>query len=330
MKTWHWLEGVPVVGALTGRSTVHSSISHRRFQAGMLLLVLMTPLVLAGLWHLAHRYDNAMPATIQIAGGLEGGVYNDVSSKIAQRIAAKYPVKVDVQPTGGSFDNRTQLVAGHVQMAPLQASAISGDDLCVVAPLFYEAVHVLVRHDSTIQSVEHLGGRQVAIGPPGSGSRRTAELVFDSLTLQPPIVPREVATWSALESDDPPESAVICIGRGSRLVSRLLSSGKWRLVPIPSAIQIALQHPTLRPMNIAADQYVDAQLPATGIATIGTTAFLAARNDAPGEMIEAALEALYAPPTIFPSLIPRHRAAEWQGLAFHPVARRFFQAAPDH
>ncbi len=45
MKVWHWLEGVPLVGALSGRRVLDTSATHRRFQAAMLLLLLMTPII---------------------------------------------------------------------------------------------------------------------------------------------------------------------------------------------------------------------------------------------------------------------------------------------
>jgi eukaryotic-like serine/threonine-protein kinase len=42
-------------------------------------------------------------------------------------------------------------------------------------------------------------------------------------------------------------------------------------------------------------------------------------------MITQALELIYQyPPT--PQLIPRHQAAEWQGLAFHREARKFYES----
>ncbi|QDT13566.1 serine/threonine-protein kinase [Stieleria marina] len=325
MKTWHWLERVPVVGALTGRHVVETSVSHRRFQACILFLFLLTPLAGVALLQVWHHYNNVLPQSIQLAGGLDGGVYNDVTKRISDRLVDDYGVQVQLIPTAGSFDNRARLLAGDVHLAPMQASAISGDQLCVVAPLFYEAVHVVVHHELPVESIEDLAGYDVAVGPPLSGSRRTAELVFDSIQLEPAIRPREVSGWSEMYQPNAPRAAVICIGKRSTLVSNLLTSGDWKLVPIPDAIQISLQHPTLRPMSIHADEYPDANLPAAGIATIGTTAFLAARQDTPGDLVSAALKVLYEQPTLFPSLISRSNAAEWQGLSFHPVARRYFQ-----
>ena len=42
MKAWHWIEGVPLVGAIMGRRILHGSQSHRRFQAALLMLLVLT------------------------------------------------------------------------------------------------------------------------------------------------------------------------------------------------------------------------------------------------------------------------------------------------
>ena len=329
MRVWHWLEGVPVVGALSGRRVLNASAGHRRFQAAILLLALLTPVLAAALLVLWQRHLQNMPAKVKIAGGLDGGVYNDVSNALAERLVSAHEVTTDVIHSNGSIDNRNRLLAGEVDLAPMQATAIGGDDLCVVAPLFYEAVHVLARDDSQITTIEDLRGHRVAVGPRGSGSRSTAELVFESVGLTEDLLRREVIGWTELERQGGPDAAVICIGRGSPLVTKLLNSGRWKMVPIPAAIQISLQHPTLRPMTIGSDEYEGIELPAGGISTVGTTAFLAARQDTPADLVIAALDALYQDPPMWSGLIPRQRAAEWQGLAFHPAARRYFISASD-
>ena len=88
--------------------------------------------------------------------------------------------------------------AGDFDLAPMQATAISGDRLCVVAPLFYEILYVFARIDSDIHSIADLRNRHVAVGPPGSGSRATAELVLESLQLTPEVVTRDVIDWEQL------------------------------------------------------------------------------------------------------------------------------------
>ena len=110
-------------------------------------------------------------------------------------------------------------------------------------------IHVLVRTDAGIESITDLRGRRVAVGPQGSGSQATAELIFQAFDLPTDQVTREVTDWEKLFADDGPEAAIMSIGRGSRLVSRLLTGDRWRLLHIPRAVSIALDHPTLRPMH---------------------------------------------------------------------------------
>ena len=325
MKLWHWLEGVPLVGALTGRRVLDTSVTHRRVQAGMLLLLILLPVVATGLFTIWRHQQQTMPNVVRVAGGIDDGVYNNVSIEIANRLQVAYDITTETIATSGSLDNRNRLLHGQVDIAPMQATAISGDRLRVIAPLFYEVLYVIARQDSQINSINDLYGHRVAVGPEGSGSRATAELVLASLDFSGDAVQREIIDWELLEEPDAPSAAMICIGRGSPLVRELLNSGTWRLVTIPDGIEIALAHPTLRPMTISPSEFPSIDLAANEIQTVGTTAFLAADADAPADLVRGVLEALYQEPELCVGLMPRYQAAEWQGLAFHPEARRFFQ-----
>ncbi len=327
MKAWHWLEGVPLVGALSGRRVLDTSATHRRLQAAMLLLLLMAPIIALSMILVWQRQREAMPKIVRFAGGIEGGVYNDVSTELAHRLGVSHDVTTQIVGSGGSLDNRDRLLSGTVDLAPMQATAISGDPLCVVAPLFYEVLYVLAQVNTEIHSIHDLRGHHVAVGPLGSGSRATAELVLTSLNLTSDLVTRDVIDWQQLFSDDAPDAAMLCIGQGSPLVSKLLKDGQWRLVPVPRGVQISLEHPTLRPMTIEANELsgrLSGDATAEGIPTVGTTAYLAAREDTPSELVVAVLDALYQAPPPFIGLIPRDQSAEWQGLAFHPAARQYF------
>ncbi len=330
LKTWHWVSGVPLVGALIGRKIVRTSPGHRRFQAAMLLLLALSPFLFvigAMLW--SHHIE-AMPQSVALAGGLEQGTYNRVSQAIADRLERSAGVATRVIASDGSLDNRQLLITREVQLAPMQASAISGDDLCVIAPLFYEAAHLLVRAPELLDRQDPLGlqflaGQRIAVGPIGSGSRRAADMILDSLKLPADVASREVIAWEQLRSPDAPDVALICVGRGSELVSELLRRN-WRLVAIPQGITISMQHPTLRTITIDQTDYPTAGIPDGGLATVGTTAFLVTRRDAPSALVQTTLELLYQPPRLFVDLIPKERAAEWQGLDLHHAARGYFES----
>lgn len=323
IKTWHWLEGVPVVGALTGRHAVKASISHRRFQAGMLALILATPFILFGAGRLLHGWKNQLPTHVGFAGGLDGGAYTDMSTRIAERLKQNFPkLATSVTPTGGSFDNQTRLSGGEVDLAPMQTTATGDKSLCIVAPLFHEIAHVIVPASSAAQSVMDLKGKRIAVGPPQSGSRATAELVFGSLNLEYEKI--EVSGWSDLEASDVADAALICVRPQSELISKLINTGKWRLLQNPYASRVALEHSlVLQFIEIKPDDYPDANL-ASDVHSICTTCYLTARKDAPDDLIRATLDAIYSDPPIINNLIPRTSAAEGP-IEYHPVAEAFFR-----
>ncbi len=361
-RTVAWTRQVPVIAALTGQPTTDAPLSQRRFQTLMLMLAILVPLVLLS-WSWWHRHRSAaMPRHVSFAGGLVGGLYTNTAQHLADVLQRETGVPCDVIPTRGTWDNRAKLLAGQVQLAPLQASAIGGEELAVIAPLFYEAVHVLVRRDGPVHVIADLPGNAIAVGPPGSGSRRAAELVLDSLKLNGTTCPRIDLEWPQLKTMLVPAAgqktkvsvAIICIGPGSELVRGLLADGSWELISLTNSVAISLQHPTLRPMTLQRSTYrsdtytaettspvADDPSPATKtreaprlpennpinedmtIETLGTTAFLVCRQDTSNALVRAALQALYHPPTMV-GLIPADHAAEWQGLAFHRAAREYF------
>lgn len=327
VKAAQWFTGVPLFGALTGRKILTSTQSHRRFQAAMLCLFLLAPLIAASAMVYVRQTRDAMPRHVAIAGGIDGGLYNELSQNIAQQLAAVSQVQTTVIPSGGSLDNRELLLSGKVQLAPMQTTAVSGDEIRVAAPLFYEIVYAMAKNDSGIKSINDLEGRRVEIGPPASGSSATAELIFASIDVDPAKIQRIQSDWSILSTNDAPDAAILCLGRGSDLVDQLLQSGRWSILEIPTAVDIALAHPTLRPMQIHPSDHPGIDMPVGGITTVGTTGFLAVRTDAPADLVTTTLRVLYQyPPTA--ELIPRRQAAEWQGLAFHPAARAFYSETP--
>ena len=294
----------------------------------MLLLLAMTPFFVVIGAMLRSRHNQLMPAQVVVAGGVDRGVYNEISSTIAARLKAATDVPASMVETGGSEDNRERLLSRQVDLAPMQASSINSDQLCVVAPLFDEAAHLLVHPTETtgtpeILDFEFVLGKPIAVGPEQSGSRQTADMILESLELSPQDCPRQVISWNELGSPDAPSVALICVGRGSSLVADLLQTG-WQLIPIPQTGKILREHPTLKRAEIEPTHYAGADIPPQGVETVGMTAFLAARRDAPSALVEATLDVLYQPPEIISEMITRKSAAEWQQLDLHHTARHYY------
>ena len=317
-----WFDSLPIIEAVRGRRISKATHSHRRFQAAMLLVMLVAPMMIAAAMMIARSRHEAMPWRVAIAGGLDGGMYTDVSAAIAQSLGESTGADVRVIPSGGSIDNRRALLTGEIQLAPMQATAVSGNQLRVVAPLFYERVYVLSHVDRGIDTIDDLPGHTVGVGPPGSGSKATAMFVLGSLGMvdRVEVMP---CRWEILKTDQSPDVAIVCLGSSSPMIDELLRDDRFELLPLIDSIDIALDHPALRTMRIEPIAGTD-KIPAGGLPTVGTTAFLATTADAPSALVDNVLAAIYRKPPVA-DLIPAARAAEWQGLALHPAARSYYQ-----
>ncbi|QDS89738.1 Serine/threonine-protein kinase PrkC [Rosistilla ulvae] len=321
-----WLSEVPIFAALIGRRLMHTSDSHRRFQSTMLLFVLSLPMLLAAGLFGARMLHDRLPSEPKIAGGPAGDVYAEVAGELADRLHQAVDRPVVAIQTQGSVENLEHLLAGDVDLAILQASAVRGEQVSVIAPLYYEAVHLLARRDAAIDRFAEVAGHRVAIGGQGSGSQLAAHMLFDSLGLAESDIEIVYQPFQQSQGDATIPLSIACVARGSKIMAAALQSQQFQLLAVEDPLNISLDHPTLRPLQILPADYPAADLPADGIATVGTTAFLATRRNSPAVLVTATLEALYRSEISVPRMITRQQAAEWQGLALHPAARAFYES----
>ena len=110
------------------------------------------------------------------------------------------------------------------------------DKIVYLAKLFNEEMHLVVRADAGVASIQHLAGRTVNLGEAGSGTQSIARDVFTRLG----IAVREVnmterAAIEGLRSGD--IDATIVIG-GKPVPAVALMSAGFRLLPVPFVKQL--------------------------------------------------------------------------------------------
>jgi TRAP transporter TAXI family solute receptor len=110
------------------------------------------------------------------------------------------------------------------------------DKIVYLAKLFNEEMHLVVRADAGVASIQHLAGRTVNLGEAGSGTQNIARDVFTRLG----IAVREVnmterAAIEGLRSGD--IDATIVIG-GKPVPAVALMSAGFRLLPVPFVKQL--------------------------------------------------------------------------------------------
>jgi TRAP transporter TAXI family solute receptor len=138
--------------------------------------------------------------TFTVATGPTGTEYARFGASLIEAVNAVAPsVKLRQRASDGSVDNARILARGEADYAIVQgdvaAAALAGDDvfahggaltnLRAVGSLFPEAIHVVVRADSSIRTIAELRGKRVNIGAPASGTRFDALAVLEAHGIKP-------------------------------------------------------------------------------------------------------------------------------------------------
>ena len=123
------------------------------------------------------------PAFFRIGTGGTGGTYYPVGGMIANAVSTD-KINVSAVATNGSVANVNGIVGGSMEsgfsQADINSWAYTGtgiyegkpkiEELRVIANLYPESVHVVVRKGAGIKSLADLKGKRVSLDEPGSGT----------------------------------------------------------------------------------------------------------------------------------------------------------------
>jgi TRAP transporter TAXI family solute receptor len=196
----------------------------------------------------------------------------------------------------------------------------------VVAPLFFEPIHILVPKESTIQQVEDLKGQEVVLGSKDSGTRQAALKLLKHFGLSDKDLTPVDSDWNTIGNDGPKLPMFAVIKAEQPGITELLSSGAYRLMSIADAPKMTLAEPMFRLYQFPSGSYRGHVT--EPVSSLATAALLVVRRDASSRLVEECLKAIYESKGLADGLIAKEMAAEWQGLPYHPAARRYFESLP--
>lgn len=325
-RGWHWLLGVPMIGAVLDHRVVEPTDAHRWVQRGLIASAMLMIMAWAMFIVSSSNWQtNRLPKSLRIAAGAAGGGYERIANAICTAFSADHLCDATSLNTEGSLENIDKLLSRNVDLALLQANMVGSSPITVVAPLYYEAVHLLVRNDAGIHSISDLKQKNVMIGVEKSGTYSASRLLLARANLTLEDIHVIQGDWRQLATQADVDAAFVVVQTGNAIMRDLLADGKFKLLPIEEAMEFSLDQPTFHALALTKSMYPACDLPQGGILTVATTAFLAARADAPDILVEKVLECLFSPATIEEcGLLSAERAAHWQGLAWHPAAQRYF------
>jgi len=297
----------------------------------------------------------ALPAQAQqffrIGTGGTAGTYYPVGGMIANAVSQPGKIVVTAQASNGSLANVTAIAGGALESGFSQADvatwAYKGNGifegkpsvpgLRLIANLYPESVHVVVKKGSGIKSVADLKGRRVALDEPGSGTLVNARAILAAYGVkESDIKPEYIKPNQAGDKmkDGALDAFFFTGGAPAGAIAELASAGGGiDILPIDGAAAEQLKKTSgfFADDVIAADTY-------KGVGQVKTLAVGAqwvTSDKADANTVYEITKALFgdaAQKTLAAGhakgrFITKENAVKGAGIPFHPGAEKFYKEA---
>ncbi len=287
----------------------------------------------------------------RIGTGGTAGTYYPVGGMIANAVSQPGKIIVTAQASNGSVANVNGIVGGAMESGFSQADVATWAQtgtgiyegkpnvpgLRLIANLYPESVHIVVRKGSGIKTVADLKGKRVGLDEPGSGTLVNARLILAAHGVkEADIKPEYIKPNQAGDKmkDGSLDAFFFTGGAPAGAIAELASSGAGiELVPIggPQAEGLRMASPFFAPDTIAAETY-------KGVAAVQTLAVGAqwvTSDKADADTVYQITKALFSESTqkalqaghAKGKLITKENAVKSAGIPFHPGAEKFYREA---
>ena len=285
----------------------------------------------------------------RIGTGGTAGTYYPVGGMIANAVSQPGKIIVTAQASNGSVANVNGIAGGALESGFSQADvatwAYSGTgayegkpkvgDLRMIANLYPESIHLVVKKGSGIKTVGDLKGKRVALDEPGSGTLINARMVLAAHDVkEADIKPEYIKPNQAADKlkDGALDAFFFVGGAPAGAIAELASSGAGiELVSLggPQAEGLRMANPYFAVDNIPAGTYKD--VGAVQTLAVGAQWVTSARADTDtvyqitkamfSEATQKALQAGHAKG----KLITLQNAVKGVGIPYHPGAEKFYK-----
>jgi TRAP transporter TAXI family solute receptor len=205
----------------------------------------------------------------------------------------------------------------------------------MIANLYPESIHLVVKKGSGIKSVADLKGKRVALDEPGSGTLINARMVLAAYGVkETDIKPEYIKPNQAGDKlkDGALDAFFFVGGAPAGAISELASSGTGiELVPLvgPQSDGLRMANPYFAVDSIAANTYKD--VPAVQTLAVGAQLVTNAKVDA--DTVYQITKAMYSESTqkalaaghAKGKFITKENAVKGVGIPFHPGAEKFYR-----
>ena len=287
----------------------------------------------------------------RIGTGGTAGTYYPIGGMIANAVSQPGKIIVTAQASNGSLANVNGIAGGAMESGFSQSDVAtwaqtgkglfegkpSIAELRLIANLYPETIHVVVKKGSGIKSIAELKGKRVALDEPGSGTLVNARLVLAAYGLkESDIKPEYIKPNQASDKmkDGALDAFFFVGGAPAGAIAELASSGAGiELLPITGAQADTLRrgNPFFANDSVPAATYKD--VAAVNTLSVGAQWVTSAKADT--ETVYQITKSLYSDATqkalaaghAKGKLITVKNAVQGAGIPFHPGAERFYKEA---
>ena len=285
----------------------------------------------------------------RIGTGGTAGTYYPVGGMIANAVSQPGKIVATAAATNGSVANVNGIGGGSLESGFSQSDVATWAQkgtgifegkphvpgLRMIANLYPETIHVVVKKGSGIKSIVDLKGKRVALDEPGSGTLINARLVLAAYgVLESEIKPEYIKPNQAGDKmkDGSLDAFFFTGGAPAGAIAELASSGSGiELLPIdgPQAQGLRMASPFFANDTIPAETY-------KGVAAVNTLAVGAqwvTSDKADAETVYQITKALFSDATqktlqaghAKGKMITLKHAVQGVGIPFHPGAERYYK-----
>ncbi len=287
----------------------------------------------------------------RIGTGGTGGTYYPVGGMVANVVSQPGRIVATAQATNGSVANINGIVGGSLESGFSQADVATWAQtgtgmyqgkpnvpgLRLIATLYPESVHVVVRRDAGIRSVADLKGKRVALDEPGSGTLINARAILAAYGVkESDIKPEYIKPNQAGDKlkDGSLDAFFFTGGAPAGAISELASSGSGiDILPIDGKEADALRASS---RFFAADTIPASTYKGVGaVKTLAVGAQWVTSDKADAGTVYEITKALFSQAAqqqlasghAKGKLITPQSAVQGAGIPFHPGAERYYREA---
>lgn len=254
---------------------------------------------------------HAQTERLAFSGGPDGGTFQYFSNGIATRLSRTMDgVEVSNMASAGSVENLRRVNSRDADFGIVYSGdmylglngKLTNDtrkyrNVQAVSYLYGAPAHLIVLDGSGITDVAQLEGKNIAVGPAGSGAAASAQRFFEGVGLWDKITPQYIGynQGASALGDRQIDALWVFAGFPNASVIQAASSNKIRLLQVNEAAEkgtLFNDHPYYAPVTIPAGTYANVDY---DVVTIQDSALWVAGRHLSEEKVRDSLKEIYSP-----------------------------------